>query len=70
MTKVDWFRQWYDIFLGGLSHTATPTLHELWRTFGTWSPPYATHDRAYLDYTNEIVALVPSTVGQYELFQL
>jgi hypothetical protein len=33
-------------------------------------PPYATHGRAYLDYTNEIDALVPSTVGQYGLFQL
>jgi hypothetical protein len=34
------------------------------------SPPYATHHRAYLDYTNKIDALVPSTVVQYELFQL
>jgi hypothetical protein len=32
--------------------------------------PYATHHRVYLDYTNEINALIPSTVVQYELFQI
>ena len=38
-----------------------PTVAYLWDTV---SPPYATQDRAYLDYMNEIDALVPSMVRQ------
>jgi hypothetical protein len=34
------------------------------------SPSYVTQHRAYLDYTNEVDALVPSTVRKDEMFQL